>query len=190
MDDCVRGDDAEGRGVAADHLELDRSHGAAHDEHVILVDGPVRLQEVRLEECLEQVAGQSLDGVVKGQHVDALAVLDVRTGLDRDHVRQVDAQVVTHHSVHADTLVRHGLVGQHDAHRLLLALALQQDRVTAEQLQLVHLGLGQVNDRVIVAARILDQQPVRAVLALQDGRGQVRCTAKDVDFMLVANLFH
>lgn len=180
VDHCVRGDNAEGRGIAADHLELDRSHGAAHNEHVILVNGPIGLEEVRLEECLEQVAGQTLDGVVEGQHVDALAVLDVGTGLDGDDVGQVDAQVVADDAIHADTLIGHGLVGQDDADRLLLAFALQQHRVSAEQLQLVHFRLRQVHDGVVVAARVLHQQTVRAVLALQDGRGQVRTAAGEM----------
>jgi hypothetical protein len=46
--------------------------GGAH-----LADGAVCLQEVGLEERVEQVARHALDGVVDGQHVDALAVLHV-----------------------------------------------------------------------------------------------------------------
>lgn len=46
--------------------------------HADLTDGAVRLQEVGLQEGVEQVAGHALDSVVDGQHVDALAVLDIR----------------------------------------------------------------------------------------------------------------
>ena len=42
-----------------------------------LADGAVGLQEVGLQEGVKQVAGHALDGVVDGQHVDALAILDV-----------------------------------------------------------------------------------------------------------------
>jgi hypothetical protein len=42
-----------------------------------LAHGAVGLQEVGLEEGVEQVAGDALDGVVNGQHVHALAVLDI-----------------------------------------------------------------------------------------------------------------
>ena len=42
-----------------------------------LAHGPVCLQEVGLEEGVKEVAGDALDGVVQGEHVDALAVLDI-----------------------------------------------------------------------------------------------------------------
>ena len=42
-----------------------------------LSDGPVRIHEVWLQECIEQVASHPLDGVVDGQHMDALAIFDV-----------------------------------------------------------------------------------------------------------------
>jgi hypothetical protein len=42
-----------------------------------LADGAVGLQEVGLQEGVKQIAGHALDGVVDGQHMDALAVLDI-----------------------------------------------------------------------------------------------------------------
>lgn len=42
-----------------------------------LAYGAVGLQEVGLEEGIKEVAGDPLNAVVNGQHVDALAVLDV-----------------------------------------------------------------------------------------------------------------
>lgn len=49
---------------------------------VTFVNGPVCLQEVRLEEDLEEVPGQALHGVVDGKDMDPLAVLDVWAGMD------------------------------------------------------------------------------------------------------------
>lgn len=49
---------------------------------VTFVNGPVCLQEVRLEEHLKEVPGQALHGVVDGQDVDPFAVLDVWAGVD------------------------------------------------------------------------------------------------------------
>ena len=87
------------------------------------------------------------------------------TYLDGHDVSQPDPQVVSDHSVHSDLegersgcsgtenkkqetkshhsslVVAHGLVAEDDTHRLLPLLALQPDRVTAEQLKLVHLGV-------------------------------------------------
>jgi hypothetical protein len=59
---------------------------AAHLAH-----GPVRLQEVWLEEHVKQVACDALNGVVNGQHVHLLAVLDVsalRKRTDKKDARQ------------------------------------------------------------------------------------------------------
>lgn len=42
-----------------------------------LADGAIGLQEVGLEVSIEQVASDALNGVINGQHMDALAVLNV-----------------------------------------------------------------------------------------------------------------
>ena len=75
--------------------------------------------------------------------MDPLSVLDVGAGLDGHDVTQAHAQVVPDDTVHPDLVVRHGLVRQHDTDALLPLLALEQDGVAAEELQLVHLGEGE-----------------------------------------------
>ena len=58
-----------------------------------LAHGAVRLEEVGLEVCVEQAAGQALYGVIDGKHVNALAILDVRT-LHTHMPRLIDASSV------------------------------------------------------------------------------------------------
>lgn len=65
---------------------------AAHLAH-----GAVRLLEVWLQEGVKQVARDALDCVLKRQHVDALAVLDVGALVHRHNVAQPHAQVLAHH---------------------------------------------------------------------------------------------
>lgn len=89
-------------GISFDDFELDRPHASPHDESIPRVDGPVGLEEVGLEVDLEPVACEALHGVVNGQDVDPLAVLDVGAGLDGNHVAKADTQVVAHNSVHAN----------------------------------------------------------------------------------------
>jgi hypothetical protein len=48
-----------------------------------LAHGPVCLQEVWLEEDVKQVACDAFNGVINGQHVDTLAILDVSALQDR-----------------------------------------------------------------------------------------------------------
>ena len=57
-------------------------------------------KEVRLEVHVEDVAAQTLDGVVEGQDVDALAVLDIETLVHIDEIAKLDAQVVARDLVH------------------------------------------------------------------------------------------
>ena len=88
------------------------------------MDGPVGLQEVGLEEDLEPVAGEALDGVVDGEDVDPLAVLDVGAGGQGDDVAESDPEVVSHDAVHADLLVGCGVIAKDNAGSLLPLLAL------------------------------------------------------------------
>ena len=90
VDDGVRRHDAVLGRVRLHHLELDGAHAAAHEEHVVLADGAVGLEEVRLEEDVEQVAADTLDRVVDRKDVHALAVLDVRALVHGDHVAEAD----------------------------------------------------------------------------------------------------
>jgi hypothetical protein len=85
-----RRDDAVLGRVSLHDLELDGAHAAAHEEHVVLADGAVGLEEVRLEEDVEEVAAQALDRVVDGEDVHTLAVLDVRALVHGDHVAEAD----------------------------------------------------------------------------------------------------
>ena len=73
----VRRHDAVLGRVRLHHLELHGAHAAARQERVALADGAVGLEEVGLEVGVEERAGDALDGVVDGEDVDALAVLDV-----------------------------------------------------------------------------------------------------------------
>ena len=80
---------------------------------------------------------------------------------------------ITHHSVHSDLVVCHCVVRQHDADTLLPLLALQQDGVSSEQLEFVHLGHGESHHGVVVIDCILHNQSVGSLLLVQDGRGKL-----------------
>ena len=56
-----------------------------------------------------------------------------------------------------------GGISVSDTHRLLLPASLEDDRVTAEEVELVHLGLAERHDRVVVGDRVIDHQAVPAV---------------------------
>lgn len=44
-----------------------------------LPDWSVGFQEVGLQEGIKEVASQALNGVINGQHMDALSILHIRT---------------------------------------------------------------------------------------------------------------
>jgi hypothetical protein len=81
-------------GVGFDDLELDRSHTTTDEEEIALADGSVGLEEVRLEVDLEEVSGDALDGVVDGEDVDALSILDISAGVKRHDISKTDTQVL------------------------------------------------------------------------------------------------
>lgn len=151
------------------------------------MDRTISFQEVRFQVNIEEISknvvkvnklpslikccslpSNSSDSVVNRQDVNALSILHVRTRLNRNDVRQADTQVIAHHTIHADLLVGASIIRQHNADRLLATLSLEQNGVASEQLKLVHLGLAQTHDRVVVVCGIVDNQTVRAILALQD----------------------
>ena len=50
------------------------------------VNIPVGLQKVGLEVDLEPVASEALNGVINGEDVDPLAILDIGAGCQGDHI--------------------------------------------------------------------------------------------------------
>ena len=59
------------------------------------------------------------------------------------------------------------------SHRVLLALALDEGRVAAVEVELVHLLLVEADDRVVVVGGVLDNEAVGLGLGAQDGRRRV-----------------
>mmetsp|Transcript_36112 Transcript_36112/g.115959 ORF Transcript_36112/g.115959 Transcript_36112/m.115959 type:complete len:218 (-) Transcript_36112:132-785(-) len=164
MNDRVRGDDAVLSGVGLDHLEFDRPHAATDKKQVVLAHRAVSLQKVRLEEDIKQIAGDALDGVIYRQDVDALAVLDVRTLVDRDDVAEAHFKVLAHALIHANFAQVACVVGEHDANRVFPALSLDEHSVAPEELQLLH-GLHiERDDRVVVIDSFVDDEAIRVLL--------------------------
>jgi hypothetical protein len=70
--------------------------------------------------------------------------------VDGDHVAVLDAQVVTNDSVDASAAIIELIVSEDDEDSVLSLLASNQDGVTTEELELVHGGLREGNDAVII----------------------------------------
>ena len=136
------------------------------------MNGSISFEEVRLEEDLEPISGQPLDGVVDRQNVNSLSVFDVRAFGHGNDVAQTNPEVVSDDAVHADLLVGNGVVTENDADCLLPLLAFEQDGVAAEEPELVHLGLREGDDGVVVVGRLLNDQPIGSSLLVEDGCGQ------------------
>mmetsp|Transcript_72452 Transcript_72452/g.156661 ORF Transcript_72452/g.156661 Transcript_72452/m.156661 type:complete len:454 (+) Transcript_72452:1318-2679(+) len=170
VDHRVRGDDDELTRIDANDLELDRAESTTDKEQVALPGRTVGLQEVGLQVGVEEVACDALDRVVNGQDVDALAVRHISAGVHRDDVAQTHAEVLAHHLVHADLRVIQVLVREHDADGVLALLALDEHVVAAEEVQLLHLGLREGDDRVVIVERLLHDQAVRGALLDELGR--------------------
>jgi hypothetical protein len=73
-----------------------------------------------------------------------------------DDVAVLDAKVVANHAVDTGAAVVKLVVGEHDQHRVLALLALDEHRVPAEQLQRLHRSVGEGDDRVVVILGVGD----------------------------------
>ena len=58
------------------------------------------LKEIRLDIYVENIAAQTLDGVVERKNVHALSVFDVKTLMNVHKIAELDAKVVTCDLVH------------------------------------------------------------------------------------------
>ena len=81
------------------------------------------LKEIWLEVNIEDITGETLDRVVEGQDVDALAVLDVQARVHVDHVAKLDTEVVTCDLVHLDFALLNIVRAQADEHSIVPLLA-------------------------------------------------------------------
>mmetsp|Transcript_57639 Transcript_57639/g.86952 ORF Transcript_57639/g.86952 Transcript_57639/m.86952 type:complete len:235 (+) Transcript_57639:1972-2676(+) len=163
-DHCVRSNDAIVSWIRLHDLELNRPHSTADKEKVVLANGAVGLEEVRLQEGLEKVSGHTLDGVIDGEHVDSLAVLDIRAGVHMHNVSQSHSEIVTHNLVHPNLRFLDRVVGQHDANSVLALLALQAHCVSTEKLQFLHRIEVKRDDAVVIIDRVINHQAVGVFL--------------------------
>lgn len=70
--------------------------------------------------------------------------------MDGDHVTMLDSEVVANNSVDASAAIIELIIGKNDENSILSLLASNQDGVTSEELELVHGGLGESNDAVVI----------------------------------------
>jgi hypothetical protein len=80
-------------------------------------------EEVGLEVDIEDVSAQTLDGVVEGKNVDALAVLDVEARVYVNEITKLDAQVITSDLVQLDAALLDVVGAQANENGVLALLA-------------------------------------------------------------------
>ena len=168
--------DTELAGLHVHDLELNWAETTSHKEGIVLLDRTIAVLKVGDEVSLRNIASDSLDRVSEGEHVDLGGVGHViGHRMDRDGVTDADTKIAPYNLVHKDLhilrLLR--LVGQGDANRLLPLFTFEDHSVTLEYLELVHLGLGELDDRVIILRGVLNLKLVRGLLPLEDSRRKV-----------------
>mmetsp|Transcript_17930 Transcript_17930/g.32454 ORF Transcript_17930/g.32454 Transcript_17930/m.32454 type:complete len:503 (-) Transcript_17930:149-1657(-) len=169
VDDGVGRDNTVWSRVGFHHLELDGMHRRPNQKEIALFDGTVSLQKVRLEVHVKEVPGHALDGVIQREDVDTFPVRDIPAIRHGDDVRESDAQILTYDLVHSHTGIVARFVGQNDAYRVLPLFSLDEDGITAEEGELLHLGWGEGDDGVVVVRGIVHHEAVRGALFAEDG---------------------
>ena len=84
-------------------------------------------EEVRFKINIEEVTAETLDGVVEGKDVYALAVLDVQARVHVDHVAKLDTEVVTGDLVHLDLALLNSIGAQANEHGVMPPLPTTQE---------------------------------------------------------------
>jgi hypothetical protein len=154
--------------IDLDNLEFYLSHTTADDKQVSLANRSVSFSEVGSEENVEQGTGDTLDGISNGENSNSLGVFDIRARVDGDHITVLDSQIVTNDSVDASAAIIEFLVGKNDEDGVLSLLASNQNGITSEKLELVHSGLGEGDNAVVIVDGIGDHQLVRLLLLLEN----------------------
>jgi hypothetical protein len=170
VNDRIGSDNTVGSWIRFYDLEFHRVHGRADQKEITLLDGTVGFEEVGLEVDVKEVSRHAFNGIIERKNVNALAVGDVTAAGDGNNVSKTNAKVLPNDLVHADVCVVTGFVSQDNADSVLTLFALNQDSVSAEKFQLLHLGRGQANHGVVIVGGVIDNKPVRtALLTAQDG---------------------
>lgn len=82
-------------GIRLNDLEFHGSHATTDKEQITLANGSVSVQEVWLQINFEQASGDALDGIINRKDVNALAVFDVGTGMERNNISETDTKILT-----------------------------------------------------------------------------------------------
>ena len=91
-------------------------------------DRSKHIEVLTFQVCIEEVPRDTLDRVVNWQHVNPLPILHIRTLVNRDDIPETNAEVASDHLVHADLRLFTGVIGEHNAYRILPFLALCSDK--------------------------------------------------------------
>lgn len=73
-----------------------------------------------------------------------------------DDIAMLDAQIVPHHAVHTGTPIIQVVVGQHYQDCVLSLLPFHQNSITAEELEIIHSGVRQSDDGVVIVDGVSD----------------------------------
>ena len=97
-------------------------------------------------------------------------VFDIWAGLDGNHVTVLDSEVVANNSVDPGASIVELLISENDKNGIAPLLAADEDGVTTEELEVLHGGLGQGNDGVVIVSGIGNPGCANRLAVLNAGR--------------------
>jgi len=104
-----------------------------------------------------------------------LCVGQLRNGRHSHNIAESDSEVLSGSLVHADLdVLGSGVLRcESNADGLLLLFSFEEDLVAPHQVQLLHLLLCHLDDRVVIVLRVLNRQLVSSFLLLKNRSGKV-----------------
>uniref|UniRef100_A0A0A9D275 Cell division cycle protein 48, putative / CDC48, putative n=1 Tax=Arundo donax TaxID=35708 RepID=A0A0A9D275_ARUDO len=93
--------------------------------------------------------------------------------MDRNHITKSHPQVLSDDLVHPNLRLLTSFISKHNTNCVFPLLTLEQDSVTAEELEPLHGVRVERDDGVVVINGLVDHQPVRRLLPLKNRRREV-----------------
>ncbi len=144
------GDDTELLGFSCNYFKLHRLEATSDTEEVSFFDWSVSVFEVGDEVGFGEVTLEAFNCVCEGEHVDFGQIWNVSGRFDLDNISESHPKIFSDGFVHSNFPIFEFVINESDNQGFFSLLALDEDGVAFENFEFAHLGLTELNGRVLI----------------------------------------
>lgn len=150
VEHSVRCNNTELLGLSCHNFELNWLEVPPDEEEIALLDGSVRVLEVRDQIGLGEITLDALDSVRQWKYVDFCEVGDVASRPNLDNVSETHSKILADGFIHSDLALIQLVIDERDNKSLFALLSLDENGVALEDLELTHLCRAELDGGVLV----------------------------------------